>query len=90
MTSAIIALRCLLSSTPCAAVFVGPPDPTARATCTPTCKGTAGGGGGHIAIVTEFVSRTVDVSGPVTQVEALVPLELAPQALEWYQVGGVG
>ncbi|KAI7846191.1 hypothetical protein COHA_000261 [Chlorella ohadii] len=44
-----------------------------------------GGGGGRIAIVTEFKFRTMDVSINVTQLSALIPRERAVEITNWWQ-----
>ena len=44
-----------------------------------------GGGGGHIAVVTEFTLRTVDVSSGVTVFNATIPIAQGLQALAWFQ-----
>ncbi|PRW57992.1 FAD-dependent oxidoreductase isoform B [Chlorella sorokiniana] len=44
-----------------------------------------GGGGGRIALITEFVFRTMDVSTKVTQLSALIPRDRAVEVTNWWQ-----
>ena len=44
-----------------------------------------GGGGGHIAVVTEFKLRAVDVSRGVTVLNATVPIARGLEAMAWFQ-----
>jgi FAD/FMN-containing dehydrogenase len=44
-----------------------------------------GAGGGHLAVVTSFHFRTVDVSMGVTAMKAVVPRQDAVEAVYWFQ-----